>query len=310
MVRKIEKSGQEAKAHRHGYVTGMVRANITLAICDNRSMALPRTLPDIIQLPHVRYVDRGHLPGCSGIYFVVLQDRLPRLAYVGKAKSFLARWTGHHRAPDLDLLTTLGIEVSIHWCECDAEGLPNDEEAMISLFRPPLNERSTSRTRQPRLRQQPAPGLATQDEILRDFRSRRDPVVSALRGDELWDTCNDHDGDLLTVWAYPRRTELIPFDEIWMCSDTHSLAPCRIPLPPAFRANETGVVVPNLEYRATSAERRSWLMEVAYQVDAWLTGVVEYHAAIVSPEMRRDVLVAMSRERTVSALYDQNPEGC
>lgn len=203
----------------------------------------------------------------------------------------------------LELLTSLGIDVSIHWCESDAGRLPTDEAAMITLFRPPLNERSTSRTRQPRLGLQPEPGLATLDDILRDFRSRRDKAVEALRGDELWDACNDDDGDLLTAWAYPHETELIRFDEIWMCSDSHSLAPCRVPLPPGFGANDTGVIVPNPNYRATSAERRQWLMEV----DVWLTGVVEYHAAIVSAEMRRDVLVAMSREKTVSALYDQTP---
>jgi hypothetical protein len=270
-------------------------------------MALPRTLDEIFRLPRITFVDRGLLPASSGIYFVIIQAQAARLAYIGKAESFSARWTGHHRIPDFELLTSLGIAVEIAWTNVETPQLGQAEEEMIELFRPPLNARATSRTRQQRIRIDPLPGLTTTPEIIQDFRARRDNAVIALQADDLWAACNEEDGDLLTVWAYPDETVLVSLHDTWGYRDTHPLAPTRVPTPPAFRANDTGVVVPKAGFQATAAERRQWTMEVAFQLDAWLAGVVEYHGAIVSSDVRRDVLVALSREKTASMLYAENP---
>src|SRR6266542_423997 len=101
-------------------------------------MALPRTLDEILRLPRVTFLDRGLLPPAAGIYFVLFEATPVRLAYIGKAESFRARWIGHHREPDFQLLTTLGIAVEIAWAEVTVADLDQAEREMVATFKPPL----------------------------------------------------------------------------------------------------------------------------------------------------------------------------
>jgi alfin len=263
---------------------------------------LPRTLDGILRLPRVGFLDRGLLPKESGIYFVLMEASPVRLIYLGKAEDLQARWTGHHREPDLELLESVGVAVEISWLALPRGDVDAAERDLIALFRPSLNERATFTRRRRRIKVDPPSGLSTPSEIVQDYRDRRATAVDALRGDEFWNDCNDHDGDLLCLWPYPSAAEWFDVNNIWMCEDSHPIAPSRVPMPPAFGANHSGFVEPDANFMATSDERRRWTTAVAHQVDAWLVAVAEYHASVVSTDVRRTVLVALSKEETVSTI--------
>lgn len=261
---------------------------------------VPRTFADILKLPRIRFVDRGLLPDEPGIYFVLYEAKNIRLAYVGKADSLLARWTGHHRAPDLEILVALDIGVEIAWVGLSSEKLATVEQGLIDAFHPPLNQRLQRGKGGTRVTTPPS--FQTAAEVLQDYRLRRDGAVADLEDDELWELCNGEDGDLFCAWAYPTGIALTNFNELWMHSDTHPLKPNRVPFPPAFRANNSGYVAPKKGFVATSAERHAWLLEVAAQIDPWLVAVADYHAFQLGRKAAGEVRKGLMKERRVADL--------
>jgi len=269
---------------------------------------LPRTLDDVLRLPRVAFLDRGLLPSSPGVYFVLFEANPVRLAYVGKAEDFRARWTGHHREPDLELLISLGIAVEIAWVSVPKATLATVERELIGIFRPPLNDRPTHQSRQHRLRIERPTVLSTAAQIVQDFRDRRGQALDALNSDEFWDACNNDDGDLLCLWPFPDEVVLPALDDVWSYRDSHPIRAFRVPNPPSFEANTGGWVSPEEGFRATSAERRQWIHLVALQVDAWLSAVATYQATAVSPELRREVLSALAREQGVVSMLAESDQ--
>lgn len=272
---------------------------------------LPRSLEEVLQLPNIHFVDRALLPDKSGIYFVIFEAQKQRLAYVGKAKNLRMRWAGHHREPELWLLTYLGIHVDIAWIEVEKGDLDEAENFLIEIFRPPLNDIHTLETRRRRSTRNNNQVFKTAPEILQDYRDRKHQAVQLLQSDSFWEACNGsdsdnqlgYDGDLICPWIYPDEVALCNVNDLWIYSDTHSIPPARVPCPPAFAANDSGIVAPKEGYVATNAEKRRWLSQVAQQIDAWLVAVAHYHAAQISPSAIHQTLQALSSEETVKQKF-------
>lgn len=257
---------------------------------------LPRTFDDILRLPRLQFVNRALLPSASGVYFVLYEAGVARIGYIGKADDFRARWTGHHRVPEFDLLGLLAISVEIAWTVVPKAELDAAEAQMIALFQPPLNDRLTLRRRQKRITA-PRSALTTTPEILQDFRQRRDMAVQVLRSDAFWRQCNEEeDGDLTCLWPFPEEYAAPSINDVCFYSDTHPLAPFRVPYPPGF---EDSAATPKDGFSATAAERRAWTMEVAKRVDAWLVAVAGYLGAINGASRRADVLTALAKEESL-----------
>lgn len=272
---------------------------------------LPRSLEEVLQLPNVHFVDRALLPNQSGIYFVIFDAKNQRLAYVGKSENLKMRWSGHHREPELWLLTCLGIPVDIAWIEVEKENLDEAENFLIEVFRPPLNDIHTLETRRRRSGGNNSHVFKEISEVLQDYRDRKQKAVQLLQSDAFWEACNSsesdnqfgYDGDLICPWIYSDGVALCNVRDIWMYSDTHPIEPTRVPYPPAFVANNSGFVAPKEGYVATNVEKRRWLNQVAQQIDAWLVAVAHYHAAQISPSAVRQTLQALSNEETVEQIF-------
>jgi hypothetical protein len=268
---------------------------------------LPRCLEEVLRLPSVHFIDRSLLPNESGIYFVIYEAQKQRLAYLGKAESLRLRWAGHHREPELSLLTCLGIAVDIAWVEIERENLNEAENFLIEVFRPPLNDIHTLENRRQRFTRSNDCNIKTVAEILQDYRDRRHQAVLLLTSDRLWEACNaccdtnglHFDGDLICPWIFSDCVELCDFNELWMYSDTHTINPTRVPYPPTFAANVGWGVAPAEGYVVTNAEKRRWLIQVARQIDSWLVSVAYYHATQISPSAIRQTLQAISSEENV-----------
>jgi GIY-YIG catalytic domain len=65
-------------------------------------------IPDIASLPSVAYDNRRDLPMISGIYFVC--GPIGAVLYIGSSKNLRARWTNHHRKPQL--AATGGVRIA------------------------------------------------------------------------------------------------------------------------------------------------------------------------------------------------------
>lgn len=264
---------------------------------------LPRSLEEILKLPSVHFVDRTLLPNESGIYFVVFEVQKQRLAYIGKAENLRMRWAGHHREPELWLLNSLSIPVDIAWLEIAKVDLNEAEKFLIEIFRPPLNNIHTLEVRRQGIGRNNKCYIKTVSEVLQDYRDRKFQAIKLLQSDNFWEMCNGDDGDLLCPWIYPSKVLIGSVNELWMCSDTHTIEAVRVPSPPAFIANDSGLIEPKKEYVATSTERRHWLIKVAQQIDAWLVAVAHYHAAQISPSAVRQTLQALSSEENVEQIF-------
>jgi hypothetical protein len=264
--------------------------------------SLPRALDDVFGLPRVKFLDRGLLPAASGLYYVLIEAKAPRLVYIGKADALRGRWTGHHREPDCELLLRVGIPVEIAFLAFPKDGLGAAEKEQIALFRPPLNDEATARTRAHRI-SIAAPGFSTAAEILQDFRERRASALEAISSDAFWEECNGNDGDLLCLWPYPDQAVSLSVHDVWDYRDNHPITPFRVPCPPAIRANlSSGWVGPKEGFVANSAERRAWCVDVALRVDAWLVAVAQHHAASVSGSVLSEVLAALAKEETLAKM--------
>ena len=265
---------------------------------------LPRSLEEVLKLPNVHFIDRTLLPNESGIYFVIFEAQKQRLAYVGKAENLRMRWAGHHREPEMWLLTCLGIPVDIAWIEVEKEYLKTAEKFLIEVFRPPLNDIHTLETKRRSLvRNNVRANIKTVAEVLQDYRDRKYQAVTLLQSDEFWEVCNSDDGDLICPWIYPDGFILFSINDLCDYRDTHNIMPSRVPCPPSFAADDSSSIVPKEGYVATNAEKRHWLNEVAQQIDAWLVAVAYYRATQISPSAVRQMLQALSSEETVEELF-------
>ncbi|MBE9217908.1 alfin [Dolichospermum flos-aquae] len=269
------------------------------------SSNLPRSLEEVLKLPNVHFIDRTLLPNESGIYFVIFEAQKQRLAYVGKAENLRMRWAGHHREPELWLLTCLGIPVDIAWIEVEKEYLRTAEKFLIEVFRPPLNDIHTLETKRRSLvRNNVRANIKTVPEVLQDYRDRKYQAVNLLQSDEFWEICNSDDGDLICPWIYPDGFILFSINDLCDYRDTHNIMPSRVPYPPSFSANSgSGTIAPKEGYIATNTEKRYWLGEVAQQIDAWLVAVAYYYAAQISVSAVHQMLQALSSEETVEQLF-------
>lgn len=268
--------------------------------------SLPMTLEEVLKLARVKFSNRDKLPAESGIYFVLYGDAPGRIAYIGRAKSFRHRWIGHHRVPEFVLLTKLGIPSEIAWIAVDEDELKAAERSLIAIFTPPLNDGPTlkvSRSRSVTLRDPP-----NAEDIVEEFRARRDGAIELLTSEDFWNTCNDRDGDLLTVWPFANGAKLIELDMHWTCHDNHGLNPPRIVEPPSFSANESGVAEPKEDYEASWTERFAWTLDVARQVDSFLIGIVAYHSAGLKEEIRQLTFALILDEPGVEGTLRSNPE--
>jgi hypothetical protein len=266
---------------------------------------LPRSLEEVLHLPQVHFIDRTLLPSESGLYFVIFEAKEQRLAYLGKAENLRMRWAGHHREPELWLLTCLGIPVDIAWIEVEKEYLERAENFLIEVFRPPLNDIHTLQTKKRRLGKNNNYNLTTPSEVLQDFRDRRLNAVELLRSDAFWEACNSEDGDLICPWVYPDGTELYSINNIEINYDNHDILPSRVPCPPAFAADDSSSIQPKDGYVATTTEKRYWLNEVAQQIDAWLVAVARYKSAQISLSAVRQTLQALSKEETIEEIFSK-----
>ncbi len=272
---------------------------------------LPRSLEEILNLPNVHFIDRALLPNESGIYFVIFEARNQRIAYVGKSKNIQKRWAGHHREPELWLLTLLGIPVDIAWVRLEESYLDEAEKFLIEVFRPPLNDIHTLESKRQRSGQNNSQHYKTLPDVLQDYRDRKHMAVQLLKSDAFWEVCNSsesnnqlgYDGDLICPWIYPHTVKLCNVNDLCYYSDTHGIEPPRIPYPPAFTANNSGTVEPKKGYVATNTEKMSWLIQVARQIDAWLVAVAYYHAADISPSAVRQTLQLLASEKTVEQTF-------
>ncbi len=253
---------------------------------------VPRTFADILALPRHRFIDRGLLPDEPGIYFVLYETVNVRLAYLGKAQSIQARWTGHHRMPDLQMLEALSIPVQIAWVTIQRWDLTEAEAALIATFRPPLNNRLRPSRRRSAPRESPAGPAPTCPEIIADYRVRRDRAVEALEGDDVWDACNDADGDLLCPMPYPDGLKLINIQDFFWHGISGVESPERVPETPEVEHGRP----------ATTVERNEWLREVARQIDAWLVDHAVRWASGWSSTLLTEVHDALEKEKGVAAL--------
>ncbi len=263
---------------------------------------LPSTLEEILSLPRVHFRDRGHLPSRSGVYFILYESGLARLAYIGKAENFQKRWVGHHRLPECQLLDMLGIPIEIAWSEVPLEYLRNAEDYLIKSLLPPLNDRISLGHNRRRLSIPRQSNFTNASEILSDFDARKEHAFELLQSEELWDQCNDEDGDLLCVWPFPNGIVLCDVNYLFMYEDSHDLYPSRVPYPPKFRANHSGIVQPKVHYAATTSERQEWTRAVARQVDSFLLAIASTHGASVNVAVRREVLGKLATTSTLEEI--------
>ena len=266
---------------------------------------LPRSLEEILHLPNIHFIDRTLLPNESGLYFVIFEAKEQRLAYVGKAENLRMRWAGHHREPELWLLTSLGMPVDIAWIEVDKEYLDAAEKFLIEVFSPPLNDIHTLQTRRRRAGKNSSQYMKTPSEVLQDYRDRRFNAVELLRSNAFWEACNSEDGDLICPWVYPDGSRLYSINNMEIIYDIHNILPSKVPFPPAFVADDSSTIQPKEGYVATSAEKRRWLNEVAQQIDAWLIAVAYYNAVQISPSVVRQTLQSLSKEETVEEIFSK-----
>ena len=185
---------------------------------------LPRSLEEILNLPNVHFIDRALLPNESGIYFVIFEAQNQRIAYLGKAKNIQKRWAGHHREPELWMLTSLGIPVDIAWVKLEEKYLDEAEKFLIEVFRPPLNDIHTLESKRQRSGQQNNRHYKTVPEVLQDYRDRKHQAVQLLKSDTFWESCNSDDGDLICPWIYPHKVELCDVGDLCYYSDMGSLS--------------------------------------------------------------------------------------
>lgn len=77
--------------------------------------------------------DKGKLPGCSAVYFVVSPKK--EIFYIGRAENLNSRWLNHHCFSQVNRPGT-----QIVWMEvADKNQLPQIEKSLIQAFKPLLN---------------------------------------------------------------------------------------------------------------------------------------------------------------------------
>ena len=100
--------------------------------------------PDPLKLPFLPLSEKGDLPNCCAIYFVLSESN--EVLYIGSSKRLFARWVGHHRKDDFK---SRGENLKIAWLECSNEELLRTiEMSLIETFDPPLNIRGKFRKRE------------------------------------------------------------------------------------------------------------------------------------------------------------------
>jgi hypothetical protein len=196
----------------------------------------------------------------------------------------------------------------VYWCDvADDMILGQIEVELIRTLCPPLN---TSLTLQEHRGETAAKGPVGAEgcaRILAEFCSRRDGAYSLLCSDELWDSCNDHeDGDLICFWPFPGGAELVNFHDLWCVNDGHPFYGFRVPTPPAFAANRSGVVEPVPDYKEKFEERREWLRDIARQTDSWILAVVTYHGSFLPRRERKRLFAMLEKEKTLLEMYDES----
>lgn len=238
-------------------------------------------IKDVLKLPNCPFANIQHLPNVSCIYFVVTTTNAPTIIYIGKAKSLLKRWQGHHRIPECSLLQHLGLEVSIYWQQLNNvsdEVLVNLEALMIETFNPPLN---LTRTLTSKRRTAEFTPLVSDKEILNEYIGRLSQAKKLLISDEFWESCNMHeDGDLMHPWVLKDQSYTVDHIELYMMMDNHDLYPNRVSLPPAFD-HPTNSPIKDLRepMEIHHIEKTRWLQKVARQIDSWLISIVRFHTS-------------------------------
>ncbi len=90
----------------------------------------------VTDLPCCNIEQRGDLPECKAIYFVL--SEAGRILYIGKSVNLFQRWIGHHRLPQFGEMM-----VKIAWLELSADvdnaALHAIEKECIKHFKPLTN---------------------------------------------------------------------------------------------------------------------------------------------------------------------------
>ncbi|MBI3789154.1 MAG: GIY-YIG nuclease family protein [Ignavibacteriales bacterium] len=100
------------------------------------------TLEKILQLPKCEYRKRLSLPVKSAIYFVL--SRTGKLLYIGISKALRIRWSNHKVINRLDSSPEHGPIVIHYFVTESYPDLKALELALIKLYAPPTNIKSTS----------------------------------------------------------------------------------------------------------------------------------------------------------------------
>jgi hypothetical protein len=98
------------------------------------SQTTTTTTIDIFALPSVPLSDRGQLPKCSAVYFILDGANV---LYIGKSVNLSQRWLAHHRLKQVE---KIACYPRIAWMEVgDSDLLADIERALIQHFEPALN---------------------------------------------------------------------------------------------------------------------------------------------------------------------------
>lgn len=95
-------------------------------------------LLDVFTLECLPLEDRAKLPESPSVYFALSAS--DEILYIGKAKSLLSRWQGHHRLEQLKRFKS----VRVAWVEVPEAELDSFERYCIKLHNPPLNNSRNS----------------------------------------------------------------------------------------------------------------------------------------------------------------------
>jgi hypothetical protein len=96
-------------------------------------------------LPSLDIKKMQNAPNYPGIYFVVANiENACSVLYIGKAQNIKKRWKNHHRFPELDLLTRVGIKIQVYFLIIpfpigSDEHLVKLESHYIDALQPKLN---------------------------------------------------------------------------------------------------------------------------------------------------------------------------
>lgn len=85
---------------------------------------------DPLQLPSVLFIDKKHLPDCSGVYFVV--DQSETVIYIGRAENIKKRWLNHHHFDRCS-------DCRISWIKATVKASMKVEKILVEKIRPRLN---------------------------------------------------------------------------------------------------------------------------------------------------------------------------